>query len=142
MTQIKTFALTHSRADNYAKVHQAMLSHGRAIDETPADSRQGVNGAAAFFDGSVSVYTNQDKRQVVMAEKVKGSRVDPNFIPDDVDTEVAEQTYRSVMKPDEFGVLHVKERVDSRSSDGTVLGSWIRDVETDPNSNAFAIIMP
>lgn len=109
---------------------------------TPADLRPGVAEAAQFKKGDVMVYTNRDKQQVVMAQSVTGPDVDWTFVPQEVEQGVSSQTFRSVMRPNEYGTLEVTERVDSRSSRGELLGSWMRVVESDPMVGGFSIHIP
>lgn len=141
MTNIPNFAASHSRAKAYTTIHQEMMAKGRQLDGLPSDGRQALPGITKFTEDSVDVFTNEDKQQVVLAQKLAGPKVDWNFVSEDVDSDVAVQNYRTIMKPNDFGVLEVIERVDSRNSEGEVVDTWQREVETDPFSGGFSIHM-
>ncbi len=142
MNNVAPFGAAPSKARQYTQAYNTLMARGRQVDETPQDKRQGLAGAAEFQVDSVRVNTSEDKKQVVLVHKTAGDKVDYNYVPDDVDADVDRQTYRSIMKPDQFGVLHVTERVDSRDSKDKIVASWIREVETDPASEAFSIYFP
>ena len=136
------FALSHSLAKNYNSTHQALLKQGASLNGTAADLRPSIQESTQFQQGDVMVYANSEKQQVVLAKQVGVEHVNEDFVPEDVEGEVSSQTYRSIMKPNEYGTLEVLERVDSRDSKGEVLGSWTRLVESDPMVGGFSIHIP
>lgn len=142
MTTIANFG-ANPKHINHSKAYKALMAKGNAIDGTDADGRKQVEGAAEFaISDSVQVFTNRNMQRVIQAEEVTGDKVDYNYLPENVDGEIERQTYRSMLKPDKFGVMHLTERVDSRDADNKVIASWIREVESDPNSEAFSIYFP
>lgn len=116
------------------------LSMGRARNGTEEDQRDFLSESTQFRVGALDVYTNHEKQQVVLVEKVGGDQIDGTY-QQDSQINVAQQVYRSVMKPNKWGVLEIRERVDNRSEDGDLLHSWQRQVETDRESGAFSIAM-
>lgn len=142
MTSIPVFGASAGRAREYNQLHQSLFARGKEVEGGELDQRSHVDGVSMFSMDSVTVHTNRDKQQVLLAEKVRGDQVDASYIPEDVEPEVTEQTYRLAMKPDRFGVLHSTERVDSRNAKGEVVASWVRMVETDPGSEAFSMYFP
>ncbi len=142
MTSIPVFNAGPNKARDYNHTYKTLFEKGTQLEGTELDLRSHVDGVSRFQEDSVIVHTNQEKQQVLLAEKVRGDDIDVHYVPEEVESQVAEQTYRLAMKPDRFGVLHSVERVDSRNADGQVVASWMRMVETDPNSEAFSMYFP
>lgn len=142
MTTIPAFAATHSRAKLYHQAHASFMEEGRRLNGTGADQRAALPESTQFRSGVLDVYTNHDKQQVVLVEKLTGDEIDGTFITQESQRDVALQVYRQVMKPNKWGVLEVRERVDNRDAGGRLLNSWQREVESDPGSQAFFISIP
>ena len=105
-----------------------MLALGDSIDGTPDDLRPSVENSAKFQVDRITVYANTDKQQVVLTEKLRGDEIDGSYIAEGAGEAVSAQTYRSVLKPNEFGTLEVTEEVNNRDSQGRLVSSWARKV--------------